>query len=284
MFFVAIMYLTRKGDCFFLKIEYHKRKRYLLAFFVYFIMRVFFLSLFFLVTVSLGTFLFTRNVFAQECNGPNSYCTVGSVSVGCRTGWDATIQAMCTAGQICCAPKNQTSPSGGTSCAGGSGACKQSCDSQTEDPDYSGSTVCGTMQICCVPRSGTSPGGTTTTTSPLAGGNVVECPGVWRAGVCFPMTTGTGLSDAPVDFLLMRLMWWLLAMLGFIGIIAFVISGMQYLLAAGSESMIETAKRNIRYSIIGMVVALSGLVIIFAIDAWLSGNLISTCLFGVICF
>jgi Type IV secretion system pilin len=82
----------------------------------------------------------------------------------------------------------------------------------------------------------------------------------------------TGLSAIPVAFLLMNVMWWLLSILGFIGIIAFVISGMQYLLSAGSEEMIETAKRNMRYSIIGIVVALSGLVIIMAIDQALLGN------------
>jgi flagellar biosynthesis protein FlhB len=100
--------------------------------------------------------------------------------------------------------------------------------------------------------------------------NGLECyNGAERAGICFPITTG--LSRAPVYDILYNFVWWLLAILGFIGIIAFVISGMQYLLSAGSEEMAKTAKSSMKYSIIGMVVALSGLVIIFAIDAVLRG-------------
>jgi heme/copper-type cytochrome/quinol oxidase subunit 2 len=76
----------------------------------------------------------------------------------------------------------------------------------------------------------------------------------------------------PVALLLMNFMWWILAILGFIGIIAFVISGMQYLLSAGSEEMAKTAKNSMKYSIIGIAVALSGLVIIMAIDQALFGN------------
>jgi hypothetical protein len=96
-----------------------------------------------------------------------------------------------------------------------------------------------------------------------------ECPGYWRAGICFPATTG--LSNVPVYDILYSFVWWLLAIVGFIGIIAFVISGMQYLLSAGNEEMVKTAKSSMKYSIIGMVVALSGLVIIFAVDAVLRG-------------
>lgn len=96
-----------------------------------------------------------------------------------------------------------------------------------------------------------------------------ECPGYWKAGICFPATTG--LSNVPVYVILYNFVWWLLAILGFIGIIAFVISGMQYLLSAGNEEMVKTAKSSMKYSIIGMVVALSGLVVIFAIDLALRG-------------
>lgn len=102
--------------------------------------------------------------------------------------------------------------------------------------------------------------------------NGLECyNGAERAGICFPITTG--LSRAPVYDILFNFVWWLLAILGLIGIIAFVISGMQYLLSAGNEEMVKTAKNSMKYSIIGMIVALSGLVIIFAIDAALRGFL-----------
>ena len=75
-----------------------------------------------------------------------------------------------------------------------------------------------------------------------------------------------------VTTILINFMKWMLYLFGFLAIIAFVISGIQYLIAAGNMSSIETAKRNMNYSIIGVVVALSGLVILIAIDALLRGT------------
>jgi len=96
----------------------------------------------------------------------------------------------------------------------------------------------------------------------------VTCPseGSWdsSSGVCIP--TGTGLpspsSSDPVATVLENVMQWLLAVIGVVGIIAFVISGVQYLMAAGDQNIIETAKRNMKWSIVGIVVALSGLIIL----------------------
>lgn len=90
------------------------------------------------------------------------------------------------------------------------------------------------------------------------------------AGVCFP--TGTGLSSTPVETIIMNVMNWLLAVLGFIAVLGFVISGMQYLLSAGDEGMAETAKRNMKYSIIGVIVALSGRILIMAINNLLNAS------------
>ena len=89
-------------------------------------------------------------------------------------------------------------------------------------------------------------------------------------GVCIPNTTG--LSTTPVATILKSVMNWLLAVLGFIAIIGFAISGIQYLMAAGDEKTIETAKTNMKYSIIGVVVALSGFILITAIDSLLNGS------------
>ncbi len=105
---------------------------------------------------------------------------------------------------------------------------------------------------------------------------VATCYGEMRAGVCFP--TGTGLSSRPVEFILVNFMWWILALVGMIAIIAFVISGIQYLVSAGDEDMIKTAKRNMTYSIVGVLVALSGWVIIRSIDYALNGGLLGTIL------
>ena len=51
--------------------------------------------------------------------------------------------------------------------------------------------------------------------------------------------------------------------------IGFVIAGILYLTAAGNESQAEKAKNAMTYSIIGVIVALVGYVIIQAVSAWL---------------
>ena len=102
---------------------------------------------------------------------------------------------------------------------------------------------------------------------PLSVSGAVTCPAgftLGSGGVCYP--DNTGLSSQTVSDLLMNVMNWLLGIVGIIAIIAFVISGLQYFLAAGDEKMAETAKRNMTYSIIGIIVALSGLVVITAVD------------------
>ena len=87
-----------------------------------------------------------------------------------------------------------------------------------------------------------------------------------ETGLSLP--TEFGLPDAPdgIEGILTGILNWLLTIIGIIALIAFIISGLQYFLAAGDERIVETAKRNIMYSIIGIIVALSGFVIIQAID------------------
>jgi hypothetical protein len=75
-----------------------------------------------------------------------------------------------------------------------------------------------------------------------------------------------------VTDVLLTFMNWILGLLGLFGIIAFVISGIQYLVSAGDDDTISTAKRNMKYSIIGVMVALSGFIIIQAVDTLLKGT------------
>lgn len=89
-------------------------------------------------------------------------------------------------------------------------------------------------------------------------------------GTCIP--NKTGLSDQDATVIIKNVMNWLLAVLGFVAILGFVVSGIQYLTAAGDEKTIETAKTNMKYSVIGVMVALSGWVVINAIDSLLRAN------------
>jgi hypothetical protein len=57
-----------------------------------------------------------------------------------------------------------------------------------------------------------------------------------------------------------------------IALIAFLISGIQYLTSAGDEDQIAIAKRNATYALLGVLVGLSGFVIVQAIAAAISGG------------
>ena len=76
----------------------------------------------------------------------------------------------------------------------------------------------------------------------------------------------TGLTSAPVMDIVRNVMYWILALVGVLGVIGFAIAGILYLTAAGAEDRIEMAKRAMIYSIVGVVVALMGLVILRAVS------------------
>jgi len=108
------------------------------------------------------------------------------------------------------------------------------------------------------------------TTPPADGGTVSCSSGTPVAGVCFP--SNTGLPDKPVADILTNVLNWLLGIFTTIAIIAFVISGFQYLTSAGDDTQIETAKKNMKWSIVGVLVGLSGYVILQAVQAALTAS------------
>jgi len=63
-----------------------------------------------------------------------------------------------------------------------------------------------------------------------------------------------------------------LGIFAFFGVVGFTISGIMYLVSTGNEEMITKAKKYMLYSIIGVVVGLSGWVIIQAADALLDAS------------
>jgi len=82
-------------------------------------------------------------------------------------------------------------------------------------------------------------------------------------------------SDLPHETIyeiIENLMEWILGIFGFIGIIGFVISGIMYLTAAGNEDQITKAKAAMKWSIVGVIVGLGGLVMVWAIDSALRGD------------
>ncbi len=79
----------------------------------------------------------------------------------------------------------------------------------------------------------------------------------------------SGLPTGSISGIIIATLTWLLGILGFLAMIGFIISGILYLTAAGNETQIEKAKNAMTYSIIGVIVALMGFVIIQAVDLWL---------------
>lgn len=89
-------------------------------------------------------------------------------------------------------------------------------------------------------------------------------------GVCVPL--GTGLSNEPVADIAYTFMAWLFGMIAVIAILAFAVSGLQYMTAAGDEKQVDTAKNAMKYAAIGIAVSLSGYIAITAISTLLSAN------------
>ena len=200
----------------------------------------------------------TGTKYCKAAGGATTACTYNGQSGKC-IGEGEVCNG--TAGRGDCSNDNTTCciSNAATACTGG--GCKATCATgESEDTTCTLSQCTGSMKYC--KSSTTTPGGGTAT--------AVKCdPAKFKeyAGVCFPLNTG--LSETSVASIIINLMKWMLYLFGFLAIIAFVISGIQYLSAAGNMNMIETAKRNMNYSIIGVIVALSGLVILIAVDSLL---------------
>jgi hypothetical protein len=92
---------------------------------------------------------------------------------------------------------------------------------------------------------------------------------VGKAGVCFPETQ---LPSTSIEQLLLNFMQWLFGIFGFLAIITFIIAGIQYMAAAGNPDTVKRAKQNLIYSVIGILVALSGFIIILSIADFLGGS------------
>jgi hypothetical protein len=65
---------------------------------------------------------------------------------------------------------------------------------------------------------------------------------------------------------------WLLGIFGFVAIISFLISGMMYFFSAGDDKAQEKAKKQMTWSITGVIIGLIGLVVIYAVDMFLNGG------------
>jgi hypothetical protein len=82
----------------------------------------------------------------------------------------------------------------------------------------------------------------------------------------------TGLPAGTLTDVISNLTKWILGIFGFLAIISFAVSGIMYFFAAGDEKVQEKAKKQMIWSITGVVIGLVGLVVIYAVDAMLRGT------------
>lgn len=88
----------------------------------------------------------------------------------------------------------------------------------------------------------------------------------------FGLPTAAGTGD--VTYVIIAVLDWLLTIVGIVAIIALVISGVQYFMVASDEKMAERAKKTMTSAIIGLVVALSGAILIFAVNSMLNAGIL----------
>lgn len=195
-------------------------------------------------------------VSAQSC-GTGGVCAVISECPSNNFANDA----VCGSGMVCCLPTGGVGdplPPTTPTCTGN---CRPSCFSNENRDSTQSCQTSGT--VCCKTAATGGPGDGGT-----GGGS--QCTGNKIGGVCFP--SGTGLSEKSIIEILTAFIGWILGIFGFIALLGFIISGLQYIFATGDEGMAETAKRNMKYSIIGVIVALSGWIVIKAVDALLNAS------------
>jgi len=99
--------------------------------------------------------------------------------------------------------------------------------------------------------------------SKTSSGASASASGGWSSSLSF--IKSTGLPQGSISGIIINIMYWLLFILGIMGVIGFAIAGIMYLIAAGDDTMITRAKKAMTYSIIGIIVGLAGIIIINAI-------------------
>jgi len=90
--------------------------------------------------------------------------------------------------------------------------------------------------------------------------------------LAYSAPSDTDLPKGTITGIIGSFMKWILGLVGFLGIIGFAIAGILYLTAAGDEDRINLGKKAMIWSIVGVIVALLGVVIIQAADTMLGGK------------
>lgn len=104
----------------------------------------------------------------------------------------------------------------------------------------------------------------------IAFGATINEQGGWTKGLANG-TTGE-VSQLTPTVIIKNVINYALAIIGFLGVLGFIVAGIMYLVSAGDETLAEKAKGYMVNAIIGVVVALLGYVIMAAISTLLAAG------------
>jgi hypothetical protein len=88
----------------------------------------------------------------------------------------------------------------------------------------------------------------------------------------FALANPYGLPEGSIYDIISNILFWLLSIFAVLGIVGFVISGIFYLISAGDEGMADKGKDGMKWSVIGVIVGLSGYIVMKAVASMLGGQ------------
>ena len=104
------------------------------------------------------------------------------------------------------------------------------------------------------------------------GSNGSGAGNIWGSSGGWMLSNPYGLPQGSILGIASNLLFWLLSIFAIIGVIGFVIAGIIYLVSTGDETTIGRAKQAMVYSIVGIIVGLSGFLIMQAASLMLGGG------------
>lgn len=90
--------------------------------------------------------------------------------------------------------------------------------------------------------------------------------------VCVPTQAETGLAATTIPTILVNVANWIVYIYGSIAVAVIMICGFQYLLATGDDSQAESAKRCVKWAVVGMAIVSLSYVFIFTMARLITGE------------
>lgn len=94
----------------------------------------------------------------------------------------------------------------------------------------------------------------------------------WTAGLKSVSSANTGLPESSAKNVIISIVKWLLSLVFWLAVFAFVASGLVFIVSFGNSSLHGMAKDWLMFAIIGLVVSVLGYVIIISVSNMLTGR------------